>query len=802
MKNLLLVNFLMLLCFGLSAQTTHYVDNQASGANDGSSWSNAFTNLQDALTNANTGDNIWIKSGLYVPEGADTLSAVFTIDKPLYIYGGFAGTETDLSQRPSDGSAITELSGDRNGDDDLSDNTVNRTDNSRHVVFIDSLMTVATLMDGLTISHGNTSNSSDLSDYFTNGGGVVTFSPVALSNIIFEYNFGRAGAGASFVGIGTQGSEANGCVFRNNTATSQSAGLMIRNSSTIFVTDCVFEDNTTSRGALYPLRSDNINITNCTFINNTNPSGFGGALFSWNNTNMTVSDCTFNSNSSVNAGCAYIDGRELDPSTSENLTINNCAFNGNGTLDGFGGALYFYQMGYTMDNCTFNANIATGGSGGAIYNGGQNKIYSITNSSFSQNQGAFGGALVNYSLGTVGSIDNCTFSDNSAITSGGAAINGFLANVAYTNCSFLNNDANFAGAVFNQNDSTSVAFTNCIFQTNMSQNSGGAISTSSGVVISIDQADFTGNTAGSVGGAINVFESGGSDSNDMSSLSVSRATFFGNAAGTQGGAINVSNVDTDVESCLFVQNQAQQDGIGGGISVNAFDTTAIEVRVINSTFTFNEGALAGGISQWTNDTGETTLFIQNNIFDNPGYVNYVIEAGTPNVVSTGGNFITDGTFNSYLDATDQEVIGGDPMYTDFFNFDFSIQIESPCIDAGVEAGAPAVDILGNERVDGVDIGAYENQKETNTFEADLHKDLKLNPNPAQDFTQIQLDNVWIGEITIELTDLQGRVLLTEQAEKFNDSFQYELQWSNIKTGVYLVKLSHEGVTINKPLIIQ
>ena len=51
-----------------------------------------------------------------------------------------------------------------------------------------------------------------------------------------------------------------------------------------------------------------------------------------------------------------------------------------------------------------------------------------------------------------------------------------------------------------------------------------------------------------------------------------------------------------------------------------------------------------------------------------------------------------------------------------------------------------------------------------------------------------------------VTDREG--FWAEQAEKFNDSFQYEIQWSNIKTGVYLVKLSHDGVTINKPLIIQ
>ncbi|MEY3398663.1 MAG: hypothetical protein RL220_1257, partial [Bacteroidota bacterium] len=86
----------------------HYVDIDATGANDGSSWENAYTSLNTALTAAHPGDTLWIAEGTYLP-GASRTSKFF-IEGEL-LYGGFNGTEDSLSQRnPS--LHITRLSGD------------------------------------------------------------------------------------------------------------------------------------------------------------------------------------------------------------------------------------------------------------------------------------------------------------------------------------------------------------------------------------------------------------------------------------------------------------------------------------------------------------------------------------------------------------------------------------------------------------------------------------------------------------------------------------------------------------------
>ena len=84
-KTLLLLTFLFI---GFTqAQTIIYVDVDATGANNGSSWTNAYTSLHDALTNTTTsGAEIWIAEGTYTPFNAST---PFLNQYGVNIFGGF-----------------------------------------------------------------------------------------------------------------------------------------------------------------------------------------------------------------------------------------------------------------------------------------------------------------------------------------------------------------------------------------------------------------------------------------------------------------------------------------------------------------------------------------------------------------------------------------------------------------------------------------------------------------------------------------------------------------------------------------
>jgi len=98
-----------------------YVNQQATGANDGTSWQDAFLDLQDALGVASAGDEVWVAVGVYKPDrGTGDRMARFHLVDGAAIYGGFGGSETDCELRDWAANS-TILSGDLNGDDGPAD---------------------------------------------------------------------------------------------------------------------------------------------------------------------------------------------------------------------------------------------------------------------------------------------------------------------------------------------------------------------------------------------------------------------------------------------------------------------------------------------------------------------------------------------------------------------------------------------------------------------------------------------------------------------------------------------------------
>ncbi|PYE81916.1 putative secreted protein (Por secretion system target) [Winogradskyella epiphytica] len=138
--------------------TVYYVNANASGNNDGSSWTDAFTSIEDALNNALLNDEIWVSSGVYTPA---TAASVLTLDLENFeIYGGFDGTELTLADRDltkvfTDNATI--ISGDINGDDIEGNFTTNKTDNATTLVSVEADNVI---FDGFVLQNAYTSGSS------------------------------------------------------------------------------------------------------------------------------------------------------------------------------------------------------------------------------------------------------------------------------------------------------------------------------------------------------------------------------------------------------------------------------------------------------------------------------------------------------------------------------------------------------------------------------------------------------------------------------------------------------------------
>lgn len=188
----------LVMCFAAanisSAQEVIFVDRSATGSDDGSSWADAYTSLQDALHAALGGDQVWIAEGVYHPDDGSGITAgdrnaSFDIPGSAEIYGGFVGGETSLEER-NWSAHETILSGDLLENDSgvasLDDSL--RLDNSRHVV---RATNGPILLDGLTISGGSATK-----DQFPQtGAGLSLRSDAIVRNSRIVNNTAGGGAG-------------------------------------------------------------------------------------------------------------------------------------------------------------------------------------------------------------------------------------------------------------------------------------------------------------------------------------------------------------------------------------------------------------------------------------------------------------------------------------------------------------------------------------------------------------------------------------------------------------------------------
>jgi hypothetical protein len=247
---------------------TILVNVNAIGNNNGSSWDNAYTSLQSALTAATSGQDIWVASGTYKP--GIQITDAFQLKSGVNVYGGFAGDENNLSQRQL-GTYETILSGDINND-----NIANNGD-CYHVLKGANNST----LDGVTIKFGFANGSQFGVD--DSGGGIYNDnSSPNLTNLIIANNSASFNGGGM---INNNNSSPNlvNVVFTNNFAINNGGGVInINNNSPINMTNVTFSNDTAANGGIM------LNLNSSVIIKN---SILWGTLYNINSTiNLGYSD--------------------------------------------------------------------------------------------------------------------------------------------------------------------------------------------------------------------------------------------------------------------------------------------------------------------------------------------------------------------------------------------------------------------------------------------------------------------------------------------------------------------------------
>jgi len=82
-----------LMVYAPSTERVWYVDGGKANSGNGTSWGEAFKTIQEATGNGREGNQLWVKKGTYL------INSSITVNRKLFIYGGFNGTEVDKDQR-------------------------------------------------------------------------------------------------------------------------------------------------------------------------------------------------------------------------------------------------------------------------------------------------------------------------------------------------------------------------------------------------------------------------------------------------------------------------------------------------------------------------------------------------------------------------------------------------------------------------------------------------------------------------------------------------------------------------------
>lgn len=343
MKSLTILLFLFVCSYSKAAII--YVDINATGANNGTSWTDAYTDLQTALSVAFINDDIWVANGIYKPTATTSRTISFVMKNGVDIYGGFAGTETDVNQRNISANPTT-LSGDIGAPGD-------NTDNTYKVVKVQNF-TSTFVFDGFRVSDGYdaSSNGKGAGIYIaSNSSQLLTF-----RNTIVYNNYAYHSGGGLIIDLSN--TAFYNCEFLYNSTYNYGGGAIFADNVsnvTIKLYDCKFIGNSARDGAVI-----NFDGTELIMERNliTNNSASTGSLINvdYDVTNFEINNSLIIGNQIDAELGSLIDSYTSDPNSSSLTNVTICHNKNTSGLGPYHEAIYQTNSAMVITNCIIYGN--------------------------------------------------------------------------------------------------------------------------------------------------------------------------------------------------------------------------------------------------------------------------------------------------------------------------------------------------------------------------------------------------------------------------------------------------------------
>jgi hypothetical protein len=360
-----------------------YVDGDATGAETGKSWRDAYRFLQDAMADANEESSrteVRVAQGVYRPdrsaanpEGTGDRSASFHMYNHVALKGGYAGLGTPDPNQRDIAAFETILSGDLLGNDGpvrdyqttMEDSS--RGENSYHVVVARRVYLAASI-EGFTITGGQADGEGRHSSCAGLWG---DYAGPRISNCVFHSNFaGWVGGGLSIHDLDLF-AVVSGCTFRDNRASHGAGVLYGGNDNEGIFRECTFSGNeAVYHGGGMSTETTNPTISDCEFSANI-ANWSGGGLWNGPAGDAKVIRCRFTGNLARAQGQDFGGGGIVDEGFHAGATVSDCVFLDNRTTgtqyrDGRGGALFCRGANTRVTNCTFVGNSGRLGNAVAV----------------------------------------------------------------------------------------------------------------------------------------------------------------------------------------------------------------------------------------------------------------------------------------------------------------------------------------------------------------------------------------------------------------------------------------------------